>query len=34
MDATKLAWISLGKDKELILFDDMHNIFKVTAGHV
>ena len=27
------AWISLGKDKEFIMFDHMHNIFKVTTGH-
>ena len=33
-NATKFAWISLGKDKEFIMFDDMHSIFKVTAGHV
>ena len=32
-NATKFAWTSLGNDKEFIMFDDMHNIFKVTAGH-
>ena len=31
--ATTFAWISLGKDKEFIMFDDMHNSFKVTAGY-
>ena len=31
--ATKFAWLSLGKDKAFILFDYIHNIFKVTAGH-
>ena len=29
-NATK---VTLGKDKEFIMFDDMHNIFMVTAGH-
>ena len=24
LNATKFAWISLGKDKEVIMFDDMH----------
>ena len=27
------AWISLGKENEFIMFDDMHNIFNVAAGH-
>ena len=32
-NAIKFAYISLEKDKEFIIFHDMHNIFKVTAVH-
>ena len=31
ISTTKFAWISLGKDREFIMFDDMHCIFKVTC---